>query len=184
MNLYFEFILITSYMVVTYHIIALKYRKSTGFSGFSLESKIFWVSLHVFIVSTNIILYFWFISKDFNPVHFLLRASGILLFALGLFIIFWSMYSLRKAVFVPENKLIATGPFEYVRHPMYLGGIIGAIGLALFAGSVLGAVYSFVLALVLSHIASAEEEELRARFGNDYVEYAGKVPKLFPHVRR
>ncbi len=180
MNLYFEFFLITSYMVVTYHIIALKYRKSTGFSGFTPISKIFWVSLHVFIVSTNIILYFWLISKDFNPVHVILRASGILLFAIGLFIIFWGMYSLRKAVFVPENKLIIAGPYKYVRHPMYFGGVIGALGLALFAGSLLGAVYSFILAAVLSHIADAEEEELKARFGKGYVEYGKRVPKLFP----
>ncbi|MDO9098122.1 MAG: isoprenylcysteine carboxylmethyltransferase family protein [Candidatus Methanoperedens sp.] len=169
-------------MVITYHIIALKYRKSTGFPGFTPSSKMFWVSLHVFIVSTNIFFYFRLISKDFTPVHFLLRASGILLFALGLFIIFWGMYSLRKAVFVPGNKLVIAGPFKFVRHPMYLGGIIGAFGLALFAGSLFGAVYSFVLALVLSHIADAEEEELRARFGEEYGGYGRKVPKLLPHV--
>ncbi len=66
---------------------------------------------------------------------------------------------------------------------MFLGGITGALGLALFAGSLLGAVYSFMLALVLSHIASAEEEELRARFGEAYVEYKKRVPKLFPYLR-
>ncbi len=180
MNLYLEFVLITSYMVITYHIIALKYRRSKGFSGFTPGSKLFWVSLHVFIVSTNIFLYFWFISKDFNPVSTLFSAFGLFLFIAGLFIIFWGMYSLRKAVFVPGNKLVAAGPFKFVRHPMYLGGIIGALGLALFAGSLLGAVYSFVLALVLSHIADAEEEELRARFGEEYGGYGEKVPKLFP----
>lgn len=184
MNIYLEFILITSYMVITYHIIALKYRKSTGFSGFAPSSKVFWVSLHVFIVSTNIFLYSWFISQDFNPISKIFSALGVLLFAAGLFIIFWGMYSLRKAVFVPGNKLIIAGPYKYVRHPMYLGGIIGALGLALFAGSLLGAVYSFVLAHVLSHIADAEEEELRARFGNEYIEYGKNVPKLFPHVQQ
>lgn len=182
MNLYFEFILITSYMAITYHIIALKYRKSTGFPAFSKSAKIFWVSLHVFIVSTNIVLYFYLISKDFNPVHVLLRASGLLVFAFGLFLIFWGAYSLRKEVFVAGNKLVVTGAYKYVRHPMYLGGVIGAFGLALLAGSLLGAVYSFVLALVLSHIASAEEEELRARFGEAYMEYGKRVPKLFPNV--
>ncbi len=65
---------------------------------------------------------------------------------------------------------------------MYSGGVIGAFGLAVFAGSVLGLVYSFILALVLSHIADAEEEELRERFGNEYTEYINRVPKLFPHV--
>lgn len=139
MNPYFEFILITSYMVITYHIIALKYRKSIAFSRFTPSSKMFCFSLHVFIVSTNIILYFWLISEDFKPVHFLLRASGSMLFALGL---------------------------------------------TVFAGSLLGAVYSFVLALVLSHIADAEEEDLRARFGEGNAEYAERVPKLLPRVRR
>lgn len=67
---------------------------------------------------------------------------------------------------------------------MYSGGVIGAFGLAVFAGSVLGTVYSFVLALVLSRIADAEEEELRERFGEHYVEYAGRVPKLLPRIRR
>jgi protein-S-isoprenylcysteine O-methyltransferase Ste14 len=182
MNLYLEFVLITLYMVITYHIIALKYRKSAGFSDFTPGSKVFWVSLHVFIVSTNIFLYFWFISKDFIPVHLLLRASGLLLFAAGLLFIFWGMYTLQKAVFVPENKLVAAGPYKFVRHPMYSGGVIGAFGLAVFAGSVLGLVYSFILALVLSHISDVEEIDLIARFGNEYAEYAKRTPKLFPHV--
>ncbi len=182
MNPYLEFILITSYMVITYHIIALKYRKSIGFSDFTPSSKIFWVSLHVFIVSTNIILYFWLISKDFAPVYSLLEILGVLLFVVGLLFIVWGMYSLRKAVFIPGNKLIFAGPYKYVRHPMYLGGVIGALGLAVFAGSLLSVVYSFVLALVLSHIADAEEEELKARFGEEYDDYGRKVPKLFPYV--
>jgi len=182
MNLYLEFFLITLYMVITYHIIALKYRKSIGFSGFTVSSKLFWVSLHVFIVSTNIFLYFRLISKDFNPISIIFSALGVLLFAAGLFIIFWGMYSLRKAVFVPGNKFIATGPYKYVRHPMYFGGVIGALGLALFAGSLLGLFYSLILALVLSHIADAEEEDLRARFGEAYVDYRKRVPKLFPNV--
>jgi len=182
MNLYLEFVLITSYMVITYHIIALKYRKSIGFPAFSKSSKIFWVSLHMFIVSTNIILYIYLISKDFNPVHVLLRASGFLVFAVGLFLIFWGAYSLRKEVFVPGNKLVVTGAYKFVRHPMYLGGVAGAFGLALLAGSLFGAVYSFMLALVLSRIADAEEEDLRARFGEAYIEYKRKVPKLLPNV--
>ncbi|VVB88932.1 Phospholipid methyltransferase [uncultured archaeon] len=179
---YLEFILIISYMAITYHIIALKYRKSRGFPYFSRISRTFLVSLHAFIVITNILLYFWLISKDFNPISVILSAIGIILFAAGLYIIYWGSYSLRKAVFIPENKLVTTGAFARVRHPMYLGGIIGAFGLALFAGSVLGFIYSFILALILSHIADSEEKDLRARFGQEYVEYQKKVPKLFPRV--
>ncbi len=179
---YLEFILINLYMVLTYHIIALKYKKSRSFPYLSRASRTFLVSLHAFIVITNILLYFWLISKDFNPVSVVLSVLGIILFAVGLFIIYWGSYSLRKAVFIPENKLVTTGAFALVRHPMYLGGITGAFGLALFAGSVLGFIYSLILALVLSHIADSEEEDLRARFGQEYVEYQRKVSKIFPRI--
>ncbi len=180
-NLYLSFFLITLYMVVTYHIIALKYRKSRYFLYHSKISRIFLVSLHVFIVITNIFFYFWLIARDFNPVYVFVSVIGLLLFAAGLSIIFWGGYSLRKAVFVPGNNLKISGPFAHVRHPMYLGGIVGAFGLALFAGSLHAFIYSIILAAVLSHIADAEEEELKERFGQQYTEYTKAVPKLFPH---
>ncbi len=177
---YLEFVLITSYMVITYNIIALKYRRSMGFSDFSGASKVFLVAIHVFIVISNIVLYFWMISKDLNSVHAAFRISGLLLFAAGSFFIFWGIHSLRKAVFVPGTKLIESGPFALVRHPMYFGGIIGAFGTAIFSGSLFGLLYSLILSAVLSHIADAEEEDLIARFGRDYEEYKRKVPKIFP----
>ncbi|HEY9205390.1 MAG TPA: isoprenylcysteine carboxylmethyltransferase family protein [Candidatus Methanoperedens sp.] len=177
---YLEFALIIVYMIITYHIIALKYRKSQVFAGFNRISKILLVLLHLFIVISNIFLYLWAISLDFNPVNVIFMASGILMFATGLFMIFWGIYALGKAVFVPGNRLTAEGPFAIARHPMYLGGIIGAVGLAIFAGSLLGLIYSVILALVLSRIADAEEEDLQARFGLEYIEYKKRVPKLFP----
>ena len=123
---YLEFILITSFMVISYHIIALKYLRSTGFSSSSSVSRLFLVGIHVIIVITNITLYFWLISKDIRAVHDAFRFTGLLVFAIGIFIILWGMYSLSKAVFVPGKKLIISGPFAIVRHPMYLGGITGA----------------------------------------------------------
>ncbi len=177
---YPEFVLIISYMVITYNIIALKYRRSWRFSTFDTASRIFLVSLHIFIVITNILLYFWLISKDLNPVHPAFRASGLLIFAAGSFYIFWGIFSLRRAVFVPETRLIETGPFAHARHPMYFGGIIGAFGIAIFAGSISGLLYSLILWAVLSHIADAEEDDLTARFGREYEEYKRKVPKIFP----
>ena len=169
-------------MIITYHIIALKYRKSAAYSGFRYTSRIFLISLHIFIVVSNILLYFWLIINAFNPISMVLSIVGILIFVSGLFIIFWGGYSLKKAVFIPGNKLVTTGAFFYMRHPMYLGGILGALGLSLFAYSLLGLVYSFVLAAVLSHIADAEEEDLKAKFGEEYVKYQMKVPKLFPQA--
>lgn len=182
MNTYVEFILISSYMFITYHIIALKYKKSRVFSGNSQKSKLFLVILHLFIVITNIILYFRLILNDFNPISYFFSVLGILIFIFGIFMISWGIYTLTFAVFIPGNKLIIAGPYKFVRHPMYFGGITGAFGLALWAGTIPGAVYSLLLAVVLSHISDAEENDLIARFGNEYLEYRKKVRKLFPHL--
>src|SRR3990172_10884198 len=116
---YVEFILITSFMVISYHIIALKYLRSTGFSSSSSVSRLFLVGIHVIIVITNITLYFWLISKDIRAVHDVLRVMGLLVFSCGIFIIIWGMYTLSNEVFVPGKKLIISGPFAIVRHPMY-----------------------------------------------------------------
>ena len=177
---YQEFILVILYMVMTYNIIALKYSRSRGFSYLSRTSRAFLVALHVFIVITNIFLYLWLISKDFNTVQGVFRVSGMILFTAGIFLILWGIYSLKRAVFIPDENFIKTGPFALVRHPMYLGGIIGALGIAAFAGSLFGLLYTIILAAVLSHIADSEEKDLLIRFGSQYEKYKGKVPKIFP----
>lgn len=177
-----NFILIILYMIITYHIIALKYIKSRFFSDFNNKLKISLVGLHVFIVITNILLYFYLILDNFSPINYIFEGLGILIFGGGVFIIFWSMYSLKKKVFVPENELIAKGPFSFVRHPMYFGGIIGAFGLAIFASSILGMLYTIALTFVLSRIADYEEKDLKVRIGQEYLEYIKNVPKLFPYV--
>ncbi len=105
---------------------------------------------------------------------------GLLIFVLGAFIIFWSIYLLIQEVFIHGNKFIEKGPFKFVRHPIYLSWIIGTFGLALFANSLLGLIYSFILSLILSRIADYEEEDTRTRIGDEYVDYIKKVPKLFP----
>ena len=182
MNIYIEFIFITSYMFITYHIIALKYKKSRIFSGNSKKSKLFLVIIHFFIVITNIILYFLLLLNDLSPIPYYFSVLGIMIFIFGIFMISWGIYTLRTAVFIPGSKLIIAGPYKFVRHPMYFGGITGAFGLALWAGSIPGAIYSLILAVVLSHISDAEENDLIIRFGNDYLEYRKKVRKLFPHL--
>lgn len=182
MNIYYEFTFVTLYMFITFNMIAVKYKKSRYFSGFSKKLKIFLVAFHVIIVISNIILYIRFILKYANQISSPAAAFGLLLFVTGISVILWGMYSLRKMVFVPENKLIVKGPYKFVRHPMYFGGIIGAVGIAIFAGSLAGVLYSIILAFVLSRIADAEEMDLIARFGQEYIRYGKKVPKLFPHA--
>jgi protein-S-isoprenylcysteine O-methyltransferase Ste14 len=83
-----------------------------------------------------------------------------------------------------KENLVVAGPQRYVRHPLYLGVILLTFGWAL-EGS-----YTFVLigavALLLWFwlvLIPFEEKELRALFGELYVEYARGVPTLVPFTK-
>jgi len=83
-----------------------------------------------------------------------------------------------------KNEQLATsGPYAYVRNPLYLGSVILGIGFAVAARSwwiVLGMVALFS-AIYLPVIVS-EERFLRANFP-EFQEYALRVPRLIPRLR-
>jgi protein-S-isoprenylcysteine O-methyltransferase Ste14 len=81
--------------------------------------------------------------------------------------------------------LIISGPFAYVKNPLYLGNILmyfgfGIMSLALFP-------YLQIVALIFFYfqyhvIISREEGYLREQFGEEYSKYYKAVPKLIPTV--
>ena len=84
---------------------------------------------------------------------------------------------------VEKNRVLAmTGPYAYVRNPLYVGSIIIGIGFAVAARDVwiLAAVVVLFLAIYLPVIRS-EERFLRGQFP-EYDDYARQVPSLLPHT--
>lgn len=86
---------------------------------------------------------------------------------------------------VDKNEALATtGPYAYVRNPLYLGSIIIAAGFAIAARDVLIAVLIvLVFAIIYVPTIRSEEHYLRNRF-TEYEAYAQRVPALFPHMLR
>ena len=81
-----------------------------------------------------------------------------------------------------ESKLLDQGIYGRIRHPRYLGIILGVTGWALFSnytGAVLVALGT-IPALYL--VTLFEERELLERFGEDYREYRERVPRLVPRL--
>jgi len=82
------------------------------------------------------------------------------------------------------SSLVEDGIFAHCRNPMYIGNLLLVIGLAVVHNG--WAMYLIVLPLfVLAYVSivSAEEEYLRSRFGDAYVEYCRRVPRWIPSVR-
>ena len=87
------------------------------------------------------------------------------------------------APFDPPQRLVVGGPYRVVRNPMYVGGGLVLVGVALFYKSIPLLVYAGVLALI-THLLVVfyEEPTLRRQFGNDYEVYCGHVGRWWPRL--
>lgn len=112
---------------------------------------------------------------------------SILIFILGLIIGIWALFSMKKSKIritpdVAKNAdLIKTGPYKYIRHPMYSAVLLSSLGMLLSGISISGMVAYMLLIFVLSIKIRYEEKLLSAHFP-DYKEYKKMTKKLIPFV--
>ncbi|MGC1381478.1 MAG: isoprenylcysteine carboxylmethyltransferase family protein [Candidatus Baltobacteraceae bacterium] len=91
---------------------------------------------------------------------------------------------------VTAPKLATTGPYGYVRNPLYLGNFITAAGFAIaFTGrnspGTRGALITGCLAAmagIYATIVPHEEAYLRAQFGEAFERYCERVPPIVPRL--
>lgn len=118
------------------------------------------------------------------PVPFLPRAMslavGIPLLVLGLGFWAWGISGLLRRGESPDprkatTQLVTGGPFRFSRNPIYTGGGVGLLGLALLLNTATGAAVVVALALVAHNLTLAEERYLEAKFGDEWREYRSRV---------
>ena len=98
--------------------------------------------------------------------------------------------TLRTLMGIPElkatdeepGKLLNEGIYAQVRHPRYLGVMLGGIGIACIANYQTAWVIMAALVPVTYLLTVVEERELRDRFGEQYTRYAEKVPRIIPAI--
>ena len=81
------------------------------------------------------------------------------------------------------GPLVETGPFALIRNPLYVGNLALWIGLTLSAGLVwLVPIVIITLGFEYHAIVAWEESLLASRRGDEYLAYAGRVPRWIPRV--
>jgi protein-S-isoprenylcysteine O-methyltransferase Ste14 len=82
---------------------------------------------------------------------------------------------------VPGASLVASGPYRLVRHPIYAGIILAALGWGVLNRSTLGVIYALVLFIFFDLKSRREEFWLRQALP-DYDAYRARVRKLIPFI--
>ncbi|MHA1214414.1 MAG: methyltransferase family protein [Candidatus Hodarchaeales archaeon] len=119
------------------------------------------------------------VPTDISTIAFIPLLCGL---ALYFFVMKENSY-LSKVVEVKENqKVISTGPFKFVRHPLYLGNSILVVGLALTLSSFL-ALFPASFFITIQIIRIVKEEETLTESLKGYSEYKKRVKyRLIPFI--
>jgi protein-S-isoprenylcysteine O-methyltransferase Ste14 len=84
---------------------------------------------------------------------------------------------------VKSTRLITSGPFAYLRHPLYLGSLLIATGYCFMSGLWFSFPSVWVLyALFFLSAMFYEEETLESAFGDAYRKYKSQTPRLWPRL--
>jgi protein-S-isoprenylcysteine O-methyltransferase Ste14 len=113
---------------------------------------------------------------------------GVVILALGLLFAVWARVHLGRnwsgEVTVKEgHELIRTGPYAYVRHPIYTGLIAAVLGTAIASGTVRAAIGVLIIGASFVFKLRREEAFMRETFPGEYQRYAAEVPALVPFTR-
>jgi protein-S-isoprenylcysteine O-methyltransferase Ste14 len=83
-----------------------------------------------------------------------------------------------------EHRLVTSGPYRWVRHPMYTVLFGYFIGLTLLSATWLVLTLTVTSILVLYRRIGIEERMMQEQFGDEYTAYMARTGRLLPRLRR
>lgn len=116
------------------------------------------------------------------------RWAGVVLMAAMVPLLYWMFSTLGNNItptvdIREEHQLITSGPYRYIRHPLYTfgtisfaGGMLAAANLLMLAGAVVGLWAIFMRTPI-------EERKLVEKFGSEYEAYMLRTGRYLPRIR-
>jgi protein-S-isoprenylcysteine O-methyltransferase Ste14 len=140
-----------------------------------------------------------FTFRSYTPIPFLLLGlivghptlislcAGLAVAALGEAFRFWGVghasYETRVTGNVGAPRLVTSGPFGYVRNPLYIGNMLLYTGFGIMSAVPWLVAITLVWFIFQYHmIVSREEEFLASKFGEEYRLYRQAVPRFIPRL--
>jgi protein-S-isoprenylcysteine O-methyltransferase Ste14 len=145
-----------------------------------------WLAMYILISARG--LGSW-LRTDVLPYQAWMGWLGIAITALGFALTLWARYILGDnwsgtVTIKVEHELIRTGPYRYVRHPIYTGIIVALVGTALARDQWRGVAAVLLLWVSFTIKRLKEEQFMRQTFGTQYIEYSQTTGAISPHPLR
>src|SRR5438445_5897548 len=159
-----------------------------------MTRRVFAVIRALIIAPLFISLWLYFVPRwiagpqafaDPRPIGWLLVALGAVIGLPCVWEFAWRGLG-TPAPFDPPRQLVITGPYRFVRNPMYVGMGIALLGEAIVYPNLTLVMLGLIVVLwaaVTLFIIGYEEPTLRRMFGNDYEAYCRQVRRWIPRLR-
>ena len=104
---------------------------------------------------------------------------GVIIISIVSIMFMSKLFERNKTAIEPwktTSKIITTGPYKYSRNPIYILFCGVPVGLGI-AFDTYWALFAFIPALIIVYYSAVKKEEkyLEAKFGQEYLDYKGKV---------
>jgi protein-S-isoprenylcysteine O-methyltransferase Ste14 len=111
----------------------------------------------------------------------LLFAGALIFFCLSLYLVSKSHKAVLEQVQDPP-KLVDSGVYAWVRHPMYLGTLLSCLAFLFISVSLVSCVILSSFFIFYDRMATYEEKSLIEILGEEYIAYKKRVSKWLPRI--
>jgi protein-S-isoprenylcysteine O-methyltransferase len=122
------------------------------------------------------------------PVTSPIVCLAVLLLVGGIALRIWAIRHLGRFFTVDVgiqqgHKVVADGPYRFVRHPSYSGSLVALVGVGFLSFNWLGLILIITCTLLAYALrVPVEEKAMLAQFGAEYAEYAARTKRLIPWI--
>jgi|WetSurMetagenome_2_1015567.scaffolds.fasta_scaffold430889_2 protein-S-isoprenylcysteine O-methyltransferase Ste14 len=153
-------------------------------AGISKYNKLFGIGPLALLISLLLLVSLWLLDRLLGHAAILnhpkpFRILGIAF--IGIWIIWhsWAIKTVKE--WWNRSRLCTSGPFRFVRHPMYAGGIFFAdVGLVLILNSWILLFWPIFIYPIWSILVRKEEKLMESVFGEAYRTYASHTGRFIP----
>ncbi len=144
--------------------------------------------LHLILVNGAIFLLLFSVpglTRRLLPANYFFEVAGLIIEAAFLLFAVWARLSLGsnwsgEVRIAKSHQLVRSGPYKFVRHPIYTGVLAAYCGIALVSGEVHAAIAIVIVMVAYWRKIRLEEHALSQTFGADFDNYRRGTWALVP----